>query len=158
MKALETLLSRLGELERRATPRPWRWLNYSIIADHGRRPVVLGSSGDWEGGSTLVECRDGLLEDLLTEGPNARLLTEARNALPVLLEILKVQGEALKHYANPDSYYAHYSEVATVRRSSQYEDTETKEQNGRLFISAGKFAREALATAEKLAQGLESGK
>jgi len=78
------------------TPGPWRWMNnLCLVADHGNRPVVL-SACTHEGFPSLVENQGGILEDIDTSGPNARLIAAA----PELLEELKKANQIIINALN----------------------------------------------------------
>lgn len=88
MTALETLLSRLEELERGAVSKPWT-SDYSdekgfVDADG----ALIGTTSDSEFFSSDLAHEQDLF--------HAKFIAESRNALPILLKIIRKQQEALK--------------------------------------------------------------
>ncbi len=91
MKSIEEIKARAEEvieLDKKALKGPWRWLGDTLIADVGRRPVILSAS-EHEGRASMTECRDGLLEDLDTDGPNANFIAHTRTSAPELARAVK---------------------------------------------------------------------
>ena len=96
-----SLLERLEELEKRATPGP-----FPIVEPYGEIPNgqhwndddedTRGYLGVW--GFSECGC-EVTLDDDTHENINWRLLAEARNALPTLLAEIRRLRAALEHYA-----------------------------------------------------------
>lgn len=94
------LFQKLRELEAKATPEPWTW----------RIPGYIANKYIDDG---FVVDQDGGLDDT-----NAAFITEARNTIPKLLQVIDLYEEALRQYENdlvPDnSDYHDASDIAYV--------------------------------------------
>lgn len=86
-----SLIDRLTQLEKEATPGPWHgWENHVVS------PIPsYDEIGTNEGICYLSEGRE---QDLA-------LIVEMRNHLPKLIEVIRVQAEALEWYAQADHEY-----------------------------------------------------
>lgn len=93
---LKALIERLEELESKATAGPWSCRGgiyvYSsdsmMVADNNDDEAVIRARGVGGGMSTVQQT------------DNITFVAAARNALPLLLQIVKVQGEALEKIAS----------------------------------------------------------
>ncbi len=97
--ALEQLIEKLSELEKKATKGPWKTIapdhaseNWFVSRIPGKESVSLV-----EQGIPFYICHE-LRKDTHSR-TNAELIAASRNALPKLLSIIKVYKEALEFYA-----------------------------------------------------------
>lgn len=99
---LDAMLRELERMEKAATPGPWRWSNWSTsfgdMEDEPRLDLEANAGG---GDGAEIARRDGpeaVLVMSLDEPPDNRadlaLVKNARNALPVLLELARLACEA----------------------------------------------------------------
>jgi hypothetical protein len=111
MTALTKLLERLEKLEKAATAKPWENEDHRGRSSDWRSTGLIWSrnKGDGHPGTPVcqVEC-DKLYahaptEEVETFQSNAELITTTRNSLGTLIEIIKLQAEALEYYANHES-------------------------------------------------------
>lgn len=142
MSALTELLDRLTKLHEEATPAPWRFdcgnLRVEAIC---RQPVCdISTYSDIYG-------RCGEIKEY---EDNAELIAASRNALPLLLQIVKIQQEALEkisisdlpldeeHEKVPSSYFAERTLKAAERiAGSEFKWTtvDTKEAIEAFYLS-----------------------
>ena len=90
-KELEKLLEELEELEAKATPRPFR------VCPGDSAVITDCSSAKFEYIPQVVADFYGLPND-------ANLFATSRNSLKTLIQIIRVQNEALEFYANKDNW------------------------------------------------------
>lgn len=63
------------------TPGPWRWMGRTLVADYGKRPVVLTAS-------LRTRRNDGTLRDLDPSEPIALLIAEAPVLFQAVIELI----------------------------------------------------------------------
>ena len=75
------------------TPGPWAWQSFGcgnlLIAQHGRRPVVLGAITDLEKHCAPAMNKDGRLELVDPDHPNARLIAAAPDLLAACKQLIE---------------------------------------------------------------------
>lgn len=103
---LPTFLRRLEELEKAATPGPW--IEREDL-DYYQGGTYLGIGGyDYKDGSKVPGsayfetnvCR------IESSDSDKEFIAESRNALPLLIRIIRIQQEALQHFS--DHCYGNY--------------------------------------------------
>ncbi len=114
---LTTLLEKLRALDEKATPGPWKWGCEWKKDNH--MPAYDGSMGCLEPG-VLWYGMDGEEGIYCNNENDSKLLTEVRAALPLLLEIIEKQREALYKISDMDA-------IDLEMVASNFSDTVLKE-------------------------------
>lgn len=121
MTKLTSLIQELEELEKKATPGPWkgekRVVVYGIYSKHELMNARWGNCICWMGGK-----RNQVLNE--NRMSNMNLIAHSRNALPKLLQCLRVLSEALEYYSadnvlwSDDTLANEYASCTIVREDS----------------------------------------
>lgn len=148
MKRLEQIAARLEK----ATPGPWAYAyEYTCLVaiSKTREPYTEGTKGSPSGfgGEAELDLDSGINNDDKSEA-NGQFIAHSRADIETLLEVVKMQREALEFYANERNW--HYTTYDNYH--NMHDDTRTigeKHTHTHRDVS-GKRAFEALAEADKL--------
>lgn len=82
------------------TKGPWRWLSKeTLVADHGRRPVVLSANED---GQLVQRNEDGLLRPIDLAHPDIRALAGSARLIEALEAFLALRTSIFPSVRGPD--------------------------------------------------------
>lgn len=159
MTPLDKLLARLRELEGRATRGPWPkpetgrgFASYVEIPIEYFTRTPSGEKSSWETPGNMVVIDHG--RTMGDPEPDAKLIAESRNALPVLLEIIERQRATLNFYANSKNWVSMTDGLRQFVKIDAIDHFPVGHSEYPSIQTAGLRAKKAIAECDALAEKL----